>query len=120
MSIGSRIKEFRTKRGLTQSQMAEKLQMTEANFSSYERDKSVPPSNRLDQISKILNVSSDYLLGRSDDPNPEINRTDQVDEETYMIARKLQKLTPQNRLLLNDLIKSMEKHGDNALEDEDD
>lgn len=61
-TLGSRIKEYRTKRGFTQSQMANKLGMTEANFSSYERDKSAPPSDKLSQLSTILNVSADYLL----------------------------------------------------------
>lgn len=67
-TLGSRIKEFRRKRGFTQNQMAEKLNMTEANFSSYERNKSIPPSEKLNQISSILDVSTDYLLGRTDDP----------------------------------------------------
>lgn len=65
MSLGKRIREYRIKRGLTQMQLAVRLQMTEANISSYERDKSAPPSDKLNQLSDILGVSSDYLLGRS-------------------------------------------------------
>lgn len=61
-TLGKRIKEFRLKRGFTQAQMADKLGMTEANFSSYERDKSMPPSEKLSQISAILGASTDYLL----------------------------------------------------------
>lgn len=64
MSLGKRIREYRIKRGLTQMQLAARLQMTEANISSYERDKSAPPSDKLNQLSDILGVSSDYLLGR--------------------------------------------------------
>jgi len=69
-SLGSRIKKYRRIRGYTQAQMADKLGMTEANFSSYERDKSKPPSEKLSQIATILNVSTDYLLGFTDDPTP--------------------------------------------------
>jgi transcriptional regulator with XRE-family HTH domain len=68
MTLGTRIREYRIKRGFTQGQMADKLSMTEANFSSYERDKSVPPSAKLLEISAILNISTDYLLGRTDVP----------------------------------------------------
>lgn len=68
MTLGSRIKEYRLKRGFTQSNMADKLNMTEANFSSYERDKSVPPSEKLSQISTLLGVSTDYLLGKTNVP----------------------------------------------------
>lgn len=70
MSLGSRIREYRRKRGFTQSQIAAKLNMTEANFSSYERDKSIPPSEKLSLISSLLDVSTDYLLGKTDDPTP--------------------------------------------------
>ena len=76
MTLGARIKEYRIKRGYTQSQMAAKLNMTEANFSSYERDKSVPPSEKLSQIASILNVSSDYLLGRTSTPTTLNNNDD--------------------------------------------
>jgi len=69
-SLGSRIKKYRRIRGYTQAQMADKLGMTEANFSSYERDKSKPPSEKLSQIATILNVSTDYLLGFTNDPTP--------------------------------------------------
>lgn len=69
MTLGSRIRQFRLKRGYTQSQMASKLKMTEANFSSYERNKSVPPSEKLSQIASILNVSTDYLLGHTNIPS---------------------------------------------------
>ncbi|MEJ9220341.1 helix-turn-helix domain-containing protein [Paenibacillus glucanolyticus] len=70
MSLGSRIKEYRKKRGYTQSQMASQLNMTEANFSSYERDKSTPPGDKVSKIASILNVSTDYLLGKTQDPTP--------------------------------------------------
>lgn len=65
MSLGKRIREYRVKQGLTQSQLASKLNMTEANVSSYERDKSMPPSEVLNNIANILGTSTDVLLGRN-------------------------------------------------------
>lgn len=65
MSLGSRIRELRIKRGYTQAQIALRLGMTEANFSSYERDKSTPPSAKLSLIADTFDVPVDYLLGRS-------------------------------------------------------
>ncbi|WP_028559059.1 helix-turn-helix domain-containing protein [Paenibacillus pinihumi] len=67
MSLGSRIRKIRNLRGFTQKAMAEKLDMTEANFSSYERDKSAPPSDKLNKIASILRVRPDYLLGLTED-----------------------------------------------------
>ncbi|MBX5437666.1 MAG: helix-turn-helix transcriptional regulator [Alicyclobacillaceae bacterium] len=69
MSLGKRLRQTRLRRGLTQSQLAERLGMTEANLSNYERDRTTPPSERLQQIAEILDVTTDYLLGRTDDPH---------------------------------------------------
>jgi len=68
--MGERIKELRTKRGLTQQHMADSLGMNRANFSNYERGIAVPPSDTLTRIAELLNVSTDYLLGASIEPTP--------------------------------------------------
>jgi transcriptional regulator with XRE-family HTH domain len=119
MSLGSRIREYRLKRGFTQSQMAEKLNMTEANFSSYERDKSTPPTEKLNQIASILGVSTDYLLGRTNDPYVQPTSADfeDIDEEARSLARDIQKLDSGNRVLLKNLIKSLSNRGDEARDD---
>jgi transcriptional regulator with XRE-family HTH domain len=70
MKIGDRIRELRIKRGYTQDDMAEKLDMNRANFSNYERNVSLPPSDVLSKIADILKTSTDYLLGRVDNPYP--------------------------------------------------
>lgn len=68
--MGDRIKELRIKRGFTQNQMAEQLEMNPANFSSYERNKSIPPSDRLAKIADILDTSTDYLTCRINESLP--------------------------------------------------
>lgn len=57
---------MRELRGYTQGDMADKLELTSANISSYERDKSAPPSLVLAKICDLLNTSADYLLLRKD------------------------------------------------------
>ena len=111
--MGSRIREYRLKRGLTQGQMAEKLGMTEANFSSYERGKSIPPGDKLNQIASILNVSVDYLLGRSNDPEPFF----EFDEDVRALARDIQDLDSDSKDALKKIIKSMRKRGKEALDE---
>ncbi|MDP5275072.1 helix-turn-helix domain-containing protein [Chengkuizengella axinellae] len=69
MSIGKKIKELRQRRGWSQDDLAERLGMTRANISNYERDiNKALPSDILMRIADIMNVSADYLLGKSDDP----------------------------------------------------
>lgn len=104
MSIGSRIREYRLKRGFTQSQMADKLDMTESNFSSYERDKSTPPISKILDISLILDVSVDYLLERTDIPQKVELSSDDMAEgyavETNFPADKKQKDKRNSSILL--------------------
>lgn len=101
--VGSRIREYRLKRGLTQGQIAEKLGMTEANFSSYERGKSIPPGDKLKQIAELLDVSTDYLLGQTDDPS--IHREEYL-PEVRAIQRAAKNMTPKDRERMLNMIKA--------------
>lgn len=66
------IKQIRKSKKLTQKQMAELLGTTERNYQYYESGSREPTLETFVEISDILNVSADYLLGRTD--NPEVNR----------------------------------------------
>ncbi|TPE68008.1 helix-turn-helix domain-containing protein [Halalkalibacterium halodurans] len=68
--LGKRIREMRERRGLTQDQLAEYLKVQPPNISNYERGKSTPPIKKLEQMATILNTSIDYLLGKTDNPQP--------------------------------------------------
>lgn len=63
MSFGKRLKNLRIEKNLTQQQLAEKLNVSKANISKYESDIIEPNINLINQISKLFDVSSDYLLG---------------------------------------------------------
>ncbi|MUT67833.1 helix-turn-helix domain-containing protein [Paenibacillus sp. NEAU-GSW1] len=69
MTIGARIKDLRTKNGLTQQDIAEKLGMGRSNFGHIENDRVVPSSGDLQKIADILDTTADFLLGR--EPSPE-------------------------------------------------
>ncbi|WP_052350585.1 helix-turn-helix domain-containing protein [Paenibacillus gorillae] len=56
-SLGRYLRVAREAVGLTQLQLANLVGMTEANVSSYERDKSIPPLHVLRKFSPIFNVS---------------------------------------------------------------
>jgi len=107
MTIGARIKELRKRQGLTQDQMVEKLNMNRANFSHYERDTAVPPSEVLGKIADILNTSTDYLLGRTE--------LDLIDVNIRTLARDIQDLTVGDQDLLKAMIKTMRERGKEAL-----
>ena len=54
--VGERIKELRKKAGLTQAQLAEKLNVTPQNISQYERGLKNPKIGTLNKIAKALGV----------------------------------------------------------------
>ncbi|MBX0320138.1 helix-turn-helix domain-containing protein [Shouchella clausii] len=69
MNLGERIKSLREKEGLTQKQLAEKLELPHQNLSNYERNFRKPDYEALIKIAGHFEVSVDYLLGRTNRPS---------------------------------------------------
>lgn len=63
----SRLKELRLEKGLTQKELSIKLNLTQQTYSDYETGRTDPDIETLIKISKILEVSVDFLLGLADD-----------------------------------------------------
>lgn len=61
--LSKRIYEIRMSFGWTQVQLAQKLGVTKQTVSNWENDNIQPSIDMLIKISKIFNVSTDYLLG---------------------------------------------------------
>ncbi|MCI5744720.1 MAG: helix-turn-helix domain-containing protein [Erysipelotrichaceae bacterium] len=62
MGIGTKIKEYRNKAGLTQKDLADKLNITYQAVSRWENDDAEPSFDMLKDICKILNCSTDDLF----------------------------------------------------------
>jgi len=65
MVFCERLKELRNARGITQDQLASRLDLTRAAVSSYENGVRTPSFSLLSRMAGIFNVSTDYLLGHS-------------------------------------------------------
>jgi transcriptional regulator with XRE-family HTH domain len=65
-SLGQRLKYYRTQRGLTQQQLADVCDITDAAIRNYERDARVPDRDTLIVISEELDVSYYALTGKYD------------------------------------------------------
>ena len=69
MSVfADRLKKARKAKGFTQKAMAERLDMQEASYQKYEYVMREPNHAITVKIADILDVSVDYLLGRTDNP----------------------------------------------------
>jgi len=62
--LGERIAELRNRRGLTQTQLAEKIGMSHSTVASWEKGKRDPGTSMIAKLAVFFGVSTDYLLGR--------------------------------------------------------
>lgn len=61
-SIGEMISSLRKEKGMTQNELAEKMNVTDKAVSKWERDLSCPDINTISKLADVLDVSVDELL----------------------------------------------------------
>lgn len=62
-SFGVRLQRLRTAKGLTQSQVAKQLSVSEPSISAWEQDKARPKAGRMEALAVLLGVDISELLG---------------------------------------------------------
>ena len=67
--FSERLQEARKRKHLTQKEVAAHLQMTERSYQHYEGNQRRPNYEVLVAIADYLDVTTDYLLGRTDEPH---------------------------------------------------
>lgn len=83
--LGKRLKRLRKDKKLTQEQLGRKINVTKVSISGYENGNRSPDTETLQKIADFFDVTTDYLLGRSD--NPVLTAKDEKD-----IAKKLENI----------------------------
>lgn len=73
-TLGERLKETRESLRLPQNKVAEELNISSQVLSNYERDVRDPSTFILKKLAEYYNVSTDYLLGFTDNPKPLTDR----------------------------------------------
>ena len=96
LTMGDRIKEVRKKQGLTQEQLAERLDISVEFIGQIERGIKLPSMHVFIKLIETLNVSADYLLRDS------VSKGQLFGDNA--IGRKVEKLTPKQRIALEALI----------------
>ena len=76
MSLGdvmkNRLKELRKSRGYTQVSIQMQTGIEQALLSKFENGERIPPTETLVRLAEFYNVSIDYILCRTS--NPQVNR----------------------------------------------
>jgi transcriptional regulator with XRE-family HTH domain len=72
MSLGKRLRECREKLHKTQLDVAAELDIGNVQLSRYEGDSRKPDPDQLIKFAEYYKTTTDFLLGRTDNPNPDL------------------------------------------------
>lgn len=108
--FGLRLKTLRELQGLTQSDLAIRLNTARSTITAYENETNEPSIDMLIKISNIFGVSLDYLVGKTNQKynsnlldettNRLLEKIDLLDENTKNTILKIIILNETNRTLL--------------------
>lgn len=101
MGFKERIKQARTKKGVSQSQLAKAIGVHVTNISRYERGENRPTSEVMGKLASELGVTADYLMdGSMDDKAKEAIS----DKELLSQFQRVAKLSNDRKAIVKELI----------------
>ena len=95
-----RLKAARDLRGYSQEQLAERSGLQASAISHFETGNRKPSFDNLKRLADALGVSTDYLLGRTADPEGHAAPNDPL-------YRDVQRLKPKNRTFVSGIIRQL-------------
>ena len=83
MTFGEKLQDLRRRAGMSQDTLAEKLEVSRQAVSKWERDETMPETEKVIRIAQLFGVSTDYLLlPTQENPQPKAstysNRNDHI------------------------------------------
>ena len=115
MTLGERILKYRKKAGISQEELADRLNVTRQSISLWETDQTVPSLDSLITLSELFDVSLDELCGRK----VKEKTADEQTDENGLITSETQQATGDgeeprcfacaNTILTPSILKNMQK-----------
>lgn len=106
--LGKRVKNLLEKKNITQKELAEKCQTTEATISRNLNGVHAPKAEIIEKIAAVLEVTTDYLLGITNNPNAVKLNVADADGTTmqleYQLLNKMNGFTAQDLQKVSDYI----------------
>lgn len=112
-----RILELMKEKGVTAPRLSQDLNLSNSAVADWKRGKGKPSADTIVKLSEYFEVSSDYLLGRTDDPTPPGQWVDppirdddeeiRLDEIGYALYGESQELSERDKLVLLDMAKAL-------------
>lgn len=102
MILAEKLYQLRTRSGLSQEELAEKMNVSRQSISKWESANSIPSMDKIVELSKIYGVSTDFLLKDEMEEIPgeiiaDLNPENAVREVTIEEIRDYQKNVEQNK-----------------------
>lgn len=114
ITLGEKLKSARKRVGLTQEQLAEKLFVSRQAITKWEADKGMPDIKNLKQLSKLLDISIDYLLDSGENIDLSVMR-EEINLDDYTYTRKFKgrwsKKTGKKDMIVREKYPNAEIHG---------
>lgn len=79
-TLSQRLRAALAEVGMTQHEFAQKLNLSDTTVSYWLSKGEVPGTGNIIKVSKLLNISIDYMYGQTDNPSVNI-RSDRAEEE---------------------------------------
>lgn len=95
VNFGDKLKTLRTEAGMTQTELAKRLNITKSVISYYELQERTPSPDVLIQLASIFHVTADYLLGI--DHKKMIDVSDLSDEDMHFLLITIETLRKKNK-----------------------
>ena len=118
MNLLERIKKLCNQRGISVYQLEEKIDIGRNTI--YQWNKRTPSTEKIQKVADYFNVSTDYLLGRTENPNPLETEDKNIPPEYFAIQRKSKKLNQKDQQRLLKIMEATFDDLDNGDFEEDD
>lgn len=104
MEFKDRLKETRLNNKLTQKDIASFFKTSPQSYAQWEKGTRKPSAENLQKLADYFNVSTDYLLGKTDIPDPDL----EIDLDTAIdnsVAYDGTPITDNDREIIKDFLK---------------
>ena len=94
MTFGEKLQSLRQRAGMSQDQLAERLEVSRQAVSRWERDETMPETDKVVALADIFGVTTDYLLrpqpeqAKPEEKQPPRERQDWVERVLAFAKRK--------------------------------
>ena len=98
-TLSKRLKELRLSMDLRQEQVAKLIGVNKSDISAYEDEMRLPSLGKLVRLANLFRVSTDYLLGVTD--NRSLELSDLSEKEAAIVCSLVEMISRKNEILSN-------------------